>query len=164
MPYMRRAAFISKCDKYRYSLTRDWDAEKLLPGALWIMLNPSTADAEQDDPTIRKVIGFSQLLECGYASIVNLYAFRATKPSDLWKAIDPVGPYNDEYIEREISCPRARIICAWGAHAKKDRVNQVMEIIRDAGHRAFCFGKTKDGHPRHPLMLPYTAKLEEFNG
>src|SRR5262249_14212908 len=94
---VRRAAVISDCGRYRYSLTRRWgDAAE--PRALFVMLNPSTADAEQDDPTIRRCIGFAKAWGMGSLEVVNLYALRATDPAALLSAPDPIGPKNDTMI------------------------------------------------------------------
>src|SRR6185369_17379869 len=89
-------AVISKCGKYRYSLRREW-----IGGAgtvCFIMLNPSTADASVDDPTIRRCIGFAQRWGYQILEVVNLYAYRATRPRDMFAAADPVGPENEYYL------------------------------------------------------------------
>jgi len=151
---------------YRYRLTRsDADVSDKLaihqPTLLWIMLNPSTADDQLDDPTIRRVIGFTRRLGYMHLTVVNLYAKRATKPADLWRADDPVGPDNDQVIAEEAwaaAVDGVPILAAWGANARPDRVAQVLSIPHLAP-RLHCLGTTLAGAPRHPLYLPWSAPL-----
>jgi hypothetical protein len=107
-----REARISECGRYRYTLMRRWGAK---PGGLtWIMLNPSTADAEQDDPTIRRCMTFTQ--KFGYDSmvVVNLFALRATDPRELLDAEDPLGPENGIWVRK--ACHQgALVVAAWGS-------------------------------------------------
>src|SRR5262245_45087455 len=111
--FLERDAVISDCGRYRYLLRRTW--HHLWPRALFIMLNPSTADAEIDDPTIRSCIRLSKAEQYGSIEVVNLFALRATDPAALEGADDPIGPGNDDAIGRAIGrCDLA--ICAWGAH------------------------------------------------
>jgi hypothetical protein len=122
------------------------------------MLNPSTADAELDDPTIRRCAGFS--LAAGYSGIVvgNLFAWRATKPIELTKASDPIGPENDFHLADIVSAAPV-VVCAWGARGNLyGRNEQVGRIIRAAGKVPHCLRVTKDGHPAHPLYLPAILK------
>lgn len=153
------SAIISRCGRYRYFLRRDLNASLTNVGrtALWVMLNPSTADATDDDPTIRRCIGFTRAFDCDRLLVVNLYALRATDPRQLWEVDDPVGPRNDTHI-REAASAASLTICAWGAGAKPDRVAQVLPLLRDPR----CLGTTADGSPRHPLYLPKTAQLERL--
>jgi hypothetical protein len=119
---------------------------------MFVMLNPSTADAEQDDPTIRRCMGFARTWGFGGIVVLNLYAYRATKPTDLWRATDPVGPENDRLLGDYLA--RAElIVAAWGAHAKPQRIQalQKMAAVRDAA--LHCLGVTKAGAPRHPLYV-----------
>src|SRR5689334_19453129 len=108
-------AVISACGRYRYVLTR-----QVGPGsrrATFVMLNPSTADATNDDPTIRRCIGFAREWGCGRLVVLNLFAFRATDPADLKRAIDPVGPENRDWFERTLRPPHdGPLVCAWGVH------------------------------------------------
>lgn len=152
-----KGAVLSDDGMYRYSLARNWDA-----GALpltFIMLNPSTADAYVDDPTIRRCIGFARDHAFGGIHVINLYAFRATKPADMFRAIDPVGPDNDQFFDID---PRGTVVAAWGVNARADRVRQVMRLLE--GRNVFCLGKTKDGHPRHPLYVRADQRFETFKG
>jgi hypothetical protein len=127
----------------------------------WIMLNPSTADSLVDDPTIRRCMGFAKAW--GYDGLVvhNLYALRATDPKALRTHPDPVGPGNDGYMTA-LDIPT---VCAWGAHAdsgRPGRAAEVLTLLRKSGVAPMCLGRTKAGHPRHPLYLPASATLEEM--
>ena len=106
---MIKTAEISSCEQYRYRLGRLWDED--LPGCLWIMLNPSKADADIDDQTIKQCIGFSKGLGNGSLLVGNLYAWRTTYPRELYRADDPVGPENDWYL-RTMLAEADRVICA----------------------------------------------------
>lgn len=138
---------------YRYRLWRDWRPHG--PRVLWVMLNPSTADGTEDDPTIRRCIGFSK--SWGYAGlvVVNLFALRATDPDDLAVHEDPIGPRNDEAI-RAAAKESPLIMVAWGSFAGlRRRDERVLEILRqEAGDDLCCLGLTTAGYPRHPLYVP----------
>lgn len=152
-------AWISGCRRYRYRLGRNWSEGWGRP-AVFVMLNPSTADAFVDDPTIRRCIGFAKAWGCERLIVVNLYAFRATKPRDLWEAEDPVGAENDAHI-RDAACTAAEhdgpLVAAWGANARPDRVAQVLEL--PGMDRLQALGVTKNGAPRHPLYLRTDSAL-----
>ena len=148
------AATISDCGIYRYSLSREW-----LGGdgtVLFVMLNPSTADASVDDPTIRRCIGFAQ--RWGYARLTvgNLYAYRATDPRELDDAagagVDPVGPENDDWLLR-LSGGADEVIAAWGTKASAAREARVLRRLAP-WCTINCLGTTKSGQPKHPLYLP----------
>ncbi|MDR0990356.1 MAG: DUF1643 domain-containing protein [Propionibacteriaceae bacterium] len=141
-------AVLSDDGLYRYRLTRQWDDQGRL--GVFVMLNPSTADAERDDPTIRRCIGFCKSWGLGSLEVVNLYAYRATKPNELLRVSDPVGPENDWYLIDALS--RADVaIAAWGNHGKRERVTQVIAL--PGADRLECLGTTKAGTPRHPLYV-----------
>lgn len=155
-----RYAIISDCGLYRYRLARTWDDQRR--PACFIMLNPSTADASEDDPTIRRCVGFARGWQCGGIEVVNLFALRATNPNALHVADDPIGPTNDRHIRAcaEQCCP---IVCAWGVGGiYRDREKIVMGILRDVGIDVKCLGITKHGRPKHPLYLPGDAELVPF--
>ncbi|NLS27969.1 hypothetical protein S2M10_29710 [Sphingomonas sp. S2M10] len=160
-PTMRKDALISDCGLYRYWLLRQWDASA--PFLPIIMLNPSTADASIDDPTIRRCIGFARRDGFGGIKVMNLFAFRATSPADMIAARDPIGPdcYSNligmiDYA-RQYSLP---VLAAWGAHGSHlGRDRAVMSSARGIGARLVCLGMTKLGHPRHPL---YVAGHQSF--
>jgi hypothetical protein len=144
---MFKAALISPCGRYRYWLKRSWD-----PGA-WslpiIMLNPSTADSEVDDPTIRRCMSFAKREKYGGIFVVNLFAYRATDPTELLRAADPIGPSNDHWLREAIGHASGDVLCAWGAASGE----QGARVLRMCGATAKCLGKTKEGHPRHPLYV-----------
>jgi hypothetical protein len=152
-----RTAEISPCGRYRYRLERRWTPGLglLLP---FIMLNPSTADGTVDDPTIRRCMGFA--LREGYHGIVvgNLYAFRATKPSDLRKAAFPFGPDNHQALSRIIA-ETDQFVCAWGAGTWEPLPAAVEAALRKKG---MCLGRTSHGHPRHPLYVRADQPLEPW--
>lgn len=129
---------------------------------MWFMLNPSTADATEDDPTIRRVLGFSRREGWGRIEIVNLFAFRATDPFEISRADDPIGQDNDEAIRTAVSGAQI-VVLAWGAsRVARDRAEDVLPMLRDLGVEPMCFGRTKGGSPRHPLYLPADAPLVPF--
>lgn len=146
-------AVISPCGNYRYSLTRP--ATQLHPTtgpAVFCMLNPSTADASIDDPTIRRCRGFAEAWDAAGIVVVNLYALRSTDPRALWSHADPTGPDNDGVLSNAAR-QQQDIVCAWGANARQDRVAAAVEIFQRAGARLWCLGTTKSGAPRHPLYI-----------
>lgn len=156
--FLERDAIISDCGKYRYLLRRTWDHGR--PRVIIIMLNPSTADAEIDDATIRSCIRLCRSLDYGSFEVVNLFAFRATDPSELQTAADPIGPRNDDLIEAAIMrCDVA--ICAWGAYPGAiDRGRSVHSLLRQRRPAVFCWGKTKGGAPKHPLYIKSGTPIE----
>jgi hypothetical protein len=161
---MQRDALISECGSFRYWLTRVWDER--LPTLAFIMLNPSTADASADDPTIRKCVGFAQRNGFGGISVVNLFAYRATDPAELKRAGWPVGPANDLEIGRvlyQVHRAGGKVVCAWGVNARRhERVGQVAgqaNLLRVPLH---ALRVTADNVPCHPLMLPYSCQLQEW--
>ena len=136
---------------YRYLLERDLGGG--VGRVTFVMLNPSTADAEKDDPTIRRCIGFATDWGYGELAVVNLYAWRATDPKELAKADDPIGPDNDTWISDVIAESRLTI-AAWGAHPMaKERT----DALRWSAHKPQCLAYNKDGSPRHPLYVPKGA-------
>lgn len=150
---MMKSAVISDDGLYRYELRRQWDASR--PYVIWCMLNPSTADADYDDPTIRRCIGFSRSWGYGGLIVVNLMAYRATQPQECISADDPYGPLNNSYLHYMV-CTYPRIVCAWGARAPKGAVERALRHL--PRRMLFCLGITKDGHPRHPLYVKADQK------
>lgn len=129
---------------YRYQLWRIWDENK--PLILFIMLNPSTADHTVDDPTIRRVIGFAKSWDYGGVFVVNLYAYRCTKPKDLRQTDDPMGKDNIQHIENVLGLVD-RVIYAWGNNKKEP------DWLRDLVESPYCIDVSKKGIPKHPLFL-----------
>lgn len=151
-------AVISECGRYRYSLVRQWahvtNADRLL---CWILLNPSTADASTDDPTLRRCRNFARAWGYPGIEIVNLFALRSTDPRALLDAEDPVGPDNDQHIAAAAKRASGGLVLAgWGAWPlAKERVQAVVSMIGFSPH---CIGTTAGGAPRHPLYAPKTAE------
>ena len=149
------ACFSSK-GKYRYLLGRHLnDSPRRL---LFIMLNPSTANAKEPDPTIRKCIEIATASGFGELEVVNLYAFRTPHPSVLWRSRKPIGTKNDRYIQAALR--RAdRVILAWGYrigenNKRKERAGKVMRMVKKfASRRPYHLGFTMKKEPKHPLYL-----------
>jgi len=158
--YLLASAELSACGVYRYVLTRVWDGSSPRR-VLFVMLNPSTADGAQDDPTVRKCVGFASRWGYGSMEIVNLYAFRARDPAALGPAgPDAIGPMNNQAI-MDAQERASLVVAAWGAHAKDSRrVASVCDLI---GRSMQCLGLTdKTGQPRHPLMVAYARQLVPY--
>jgi hypothetical protein len=152
------SALYSPCEIYRYALTREWDenGQKLL----FIMLNPSTATEEKNDPTIERCERRAVALGYGAFRACNLFAFRATDPRDLKKAKAPIGPDNLSQL-LEAARWADDILCAWGTHgAHMGMGNAVATLLRSEGFTLHHLGLSKEGHPKHPLYLPYQAQLQ----
>ncbi|BBA36813.1 uncharacterized protein sS8_4890 [Methylocaldum marinum] len=144
---MEKSADLSGCGRYRYALRRRWSGGDQV---LFVMLNPSTADAEKDDPTIRRCIAFAQEWDFGALAVGNLFAFRTPSPRGLRAAADPVGPHNDRELVR-LQAESKLVVAAWG--------NYGGFLQRDAAVRALLsglhiLGLTKQDQPRHPLYVP----------
>lgn len=147
-----KTANLSDDGVYRYTLTRNWDPS--LPVVVWVMLNPSTADADTDDRTIGRCIRFARDWGYGGIVVVNLYAFRATKPEKMLAAPDPVGPANDATLAQVLAAASrtdSPVVAAWGVNGDPARVAAVLTLPH--ADRLMCVGTTKDGHPRHPLYV-----------
>jgi hypothetical protein len=152
-----RGAVFDPSRRYRYRLWRRWAAGAPV---LFVMLNPSTADAERDDPTIRRCVGFARAWGFAGMTVVNLFALRATDPARLRRARDPVGRDNDCHIAAA-AAGAGTVVVAWGTHGElgaRDRA--VLALL--APHRPRCLGLTRGGHPRHPLYLPARTASRPF--
>lgn len=158
-----RAATISPCGRYRYTLSRELGG--LMPGGtcVFVMLNPSTADADLDDPTIRRCMGFAKGWGHSRLEVVNLFAYRSTDPKAMALAESPIGPDNDAHLLRA-AYGADRIICAWGAHGvHMQRSARVAGLLRAGGYQLQHLGLTKAGQPRHPLYLAGATQPEVWN-
>ena len=166
-------AVFSQDRAYRYMLARTWDpydqgdslfADPVRPLMVFVMLNPSTADAFKPDPTITRCLGFAKRERCGGILVVNLCGYRATDPKALLKVADPVGPHNEELVQRALRNPLMAIgVAAWGAISPRVRQRASGIIVAAKCSRSlWCLGKTKAGEPRHPLMLAASAPLERL--
>jgi hypothetical protein len=161
-----RSAIISRDGKYRYRLERTINTGN--PRKLGVlMVNPSTADAEVDDPTIRRVLGFMNRLGFGTAIVGNKFAQRTPHVKEL--AVDPIvaeGPENDKHL-RAIMEDADSLLVAWGPvgklhHPLRQRWKDVVRLADAAGKTMYCLGTAQDGHPRHPLMLANDAPFVEW--
>lgn len=157
-PHADTGAELSADRTYRYRLWRRWDSE-LFP-VVWVMLNPSTADENFDDPTIRKCIGFARRWGYGGIEVVNLYAYRSTDPKQLKKVADPGGPGNYAVISR-VSCGRT-VVCGWGRNAERNHVWRILQTLRDVGADIKALKINADESPMHPLYVPYETPLMEY--
>ncbi len=154
---MRKDALISACGLYRYSLIREWAPGDRLG---FIMLNPSTADAKEDDATIRRCIGFARLWGYGGIVVGNLFALRSKDPAALREAVDAVGPVNDKMLVA-LSDEVKTLVAGWGAHPfAAERARKVCGLLPD---RLSCLGVTKAGHPKHPLYLRADTQPVKFD-
>jgi hypothetical protein len=160
---------VSSCGKYRYLLTRQLGLGDRT--AAFIMLNPSTADAVLDDPTIVRCIGLARRWGCGRLVVANLFAIRAADPADIRRASDPVGPDNHawviEAVDRAIAlsdpADRGPVVCAWGTHGSYMGQDQTVLRWITSVCRPMALGFTRDGHPKHPLYVAYAADLVELS-
>lgn len=162
---VHKSAVISACKLYRYELRRVWNTSLPLLGALW--LNPSTADAEHDDNSLTRGIGFTERAGYGGLVLCNPFGYRATNFRDLLDSsaagIDVIGSENDSYIVG-MANECKNIFCGWGSNAEdrlvSSRVSQVLGILN--GARLWHLGLTKGGHPKHPLYLKSETTFSEW--
>jgi hypothetical protein len=156
-------AIISADRKYRYKLVRSWASDSA--PLIWIMLNPSTADASRDDPTIRRCVSFAKGWGFGGVEIYNLFALRSNDPKRIELASDPIGPENDTWLKSALRTG-GTVITAWGQCATKLRCQRASEVAtmisRKKRVRVVSLGFTKGGQPRHPLYVrgdaPYSRR------
>lgn len=163
------SAIISDCGKYRYRLERQL-GDEYGPTVGFIMVNPSKADAETDDATIRKCIGFAKTLGASEIIVGNKFAYRATDIKALRSTRDPIGPLNDQHIA-QILYDSDIVIVAWGALSKlpgvlRDRWKDVVRLADAVKLQGpvdlMAIGTNADGHPRHPLMTGYDTPIERW--
>lgn len=164
--FTKATAGLSDCGRYRYWLRRQWDDAR--PTLCWVMLNPSTADAQQDDPTIRRCCRFAWDWGFGAISVFNLFSWRATDPQALLAARaageNIVGAKTDVVIREGVR--HRRVICAWGAFGSEKpeamgrvRAMEVLRLLRDSQALTIeCLDRTGDGSPRHPLYVAATTQ------
>ena len=146
---------------YRYTLERDLAdynvrGKQLAGACLFVMLNPSTADEKNDDPTIRRCIGFALRWKFRRLLVGNIFAYRATNPSELAKLKyhEAVGSANNRSIV-DLAKRADRIVCAWGNHGSLlRRGEEVHGMLVEYGAKPLVLGLTKIGQPAHPLYLP----------
>ena len=153
------SALFSPCRTYRYRLTRDLSGDQ--GTLLFIGLNPSPADETHNDPTIRRCIGFAESWGFQRLVVANLFAYRATHPKDLKRAVDPVGPENDDLLLQEAKRAQT-VLLGWGAHGPhRGRHTEVLHLLKTSP--LHCLGVTKEGHPRHPLYLRADTRLRPYD-
>ena len=155
---MRGAATFDASGRYRYRLRRWWAPG---PRVAFVMLNPNNADAQRDDPTIRRCVSFARRWAFGSVDVVNIFGYRTRDPRELLRVSDPIGPDNDRYLRGAIRSAEL-VVCAWGAApAAARRASQVAELLD--GRALRCLGRTLSGAPRHPLYLRRDTRLRRFS-
>lgn len=163
---MKRHATLSTCGKYRYDLIREWNPES--PRVAFVMLNPSTADGTDDDPTIRRCIDFAKRLGGGSLIVWNLFAYRSPAPEALSLVADPIGPRNAQYHTEAILHAQdgGLVIAAWGAsrHANGQNILFMRRFSLGAVPLYRLGPPTKSGRPRHPLYLSKHEALQLHAG
>jgi len=160
---MNNICIFSEDRKYRYSLRHFWgkESDKENPIA-WIALNPSTADENKLDPTLRRIKGFSESWGYNCFYMLNIFAYRATDPREMKKQEDPVGPLNDFYI-KQICKKCDTIVCAWGNHGKHlNRSEEVLKNLFDTNPNICYLELSKIGEPKHPLYLKGDLNLKKY--
>jgi hypothetical protein len=162
-PVITKTAVLSDCKQYRYFLIRTWDDN--LPRVLFIMLNPSTADAIEDDNTIRRCKGYAKDWGYGGFYVINLFAFRSKTPADLLKVANPIGSENETWFRRS-SAMASLIVCAWGNSKIVSKLQKNFPQYKLLSH---LFQKplhylelSKDGTPKHPLYLSKELKPNPY--
>lgn len=146
---MDRQTIFSRCRTYRYVLWREWDRMNR-SYAMFVGLNPSTADETEDDPTIRRCVDYAKRWDYGALCMTNLFAYRATDRDVLKAYPSPIGADNDRWLIK-VAKDAGVVVAAWGidgVHLQRDQA-----VIRLLGKKLVCLSKTKDGQPRHPLYL-----------
>jgi hypothetical protein len=158
-PEPKRTATFSSDGSYRYTLGRNWDES--LPILVWVLLNPSTADADIDDQTIRKCMEFARRWGYGGITVVNLFAYRSTNPDALYEVDEPIGAENDSTITA--ACRGRDVVCGWGTNGGlHQRAAHVLRLLRSIGVEPKCLHVNDDGSPKHPLYLAYLTPLRNL--
>lgn len=164
------SALFSPCRSWRYSLERQvgdlFSAGSGSAVVCFIGLNPSTADENVDDATVRRCKAFARDWGFGVYRMLNVYAWRSTDPRALPKVKDPVGPDNDVHLIRGTK-DAGLVVCAWGTHvndAVATREADIVGMLRAAGRTLHCLRTNTDGTPAHPLYLPGSLRPMLFAG
>lgn len=160
IPAMQLDATLSECGRYRYVLVRKWGGVGS-SCLVWIMLNPSTADAETDDQTIRKCMHYARREGLGGILVVNCFAYRATNPRELSKVDDPDGPMNWHILSATAHMAKrdnVKVVAAWGTHDVGTTADAIIDMFGDL----WCLGTNKDGSPKHPCYLANNTPLVPF--
>lgn len=158
---VKRTALVSPCGAYRYWLRRQWpDGDGKV--VCFVMLNPSTADGDVDDPTLRRCMGFARQWGFSTLSVRNLYALRSTNPANLLTHRDPIGPSGDAELAAAASADL--VVCGWGTGVKGTLSRSADAVRLMRGKPLHCLGFTLSGSPRHPLYVPKAAELVAYSG
>lgn len=145
-----RVTVFSVLRQFRYTLWRTWDEHN--PTFMQVIgLNPSTADEMQDDPTVRRCIGYAKRWGYGALCMTNLFAYRSTDPAALYTKLDPVGFMNDHYL-MTVAREASLILAGWGTHGNYQSRGQEVTTLMET-RPLVCLGVNKDGTPKHPLYL-----------
>jgi hypothetical protein len=158
---MITGATFSPCGFYRFALWREWDATR--PTVVFCGLNPSTADATKDDPTIRRELGFARDWGFGRLVKVNAYGWRSTDPKAMLSADEPIGPGNLETVVRCASAA-ALFVAAWGNNIRERDAFALRTLLRQAGVTIHVLRLTGKGNPEHPLYLPRNLRPVTWPG
>jgi hypothetical protein len=158
---MEMSATFDPMRHYRYRLWRRWDANAASIG--FVLLNPSTADDTQNDPTIRRCIQFAQTWGYGSLEVVNLFAYRSPTPRALQSSADPVGRDNDRHL-LDVARSAHLLVLGWGNHGSLFNRDQAVLARLTELAPLYCLGTTKVGSPRHPLYLHRDSVLTHFTG
>ena len=150
------SAIFSSDGRYRYVLRREWNAHS--PGVLFIGLNPSTADASRNDPTIRRLIGFAHRWGYGHLVVANLYAYCTPYPGTLFQCAEPVGKENDRWLSHLVKQYKTTVLIYGNQARKGDRHLVLLPMVP----QPYCIRISKAGMPMHPLYLPYTSEPIPF--
>jgi hypothetical protein len=158
---IRRSAYFDQTGQYRYWLTREWDTAR--PTIALIMLNPSRADHQHDDPTLRRCIKLAQQWQYGRLTVVNLFAYCTASPPTLKAVPEPIGDANDQHILQ--ACELVdQIVLAWGNWGSLyGRDQAVLELLQPCRDRLTCCGYNRTGQPRHPLYVPRQTQLQPYH-
>lgn len=152
--FCESGAVFSPCKAYRYRLWRKWGDQ---PPAVFVMLNPSTADEIKNDPTVERCERRARAMGFGGLRVANIFALRSTDPAALYQHADPVGPDNDAAIIESVA-GAGIVVCAWGGHGNlNDRGAAVLALLRGAGVVPHFLKLNSDGTPKHPLYVAYNV-------
>ena len=153
-------ATYSDCETYRFALTRTWDPKGRK--VMFVMLNPSKATEVANDPTVERCEARAKTLGFGAFMVTNLFSLRETDPHAMRKHPYPVGEATDDALQNGADWADMTI-AAWGVHGVHQRRNtEVVSLFQSHNQPLHCLGETKDGHPRHPLYLPYSAQPQPW--
>ena len=150
--YYRSDAKLSEDGRYRWLLRREWEPTSAATRVTFIMLNPSTADAEIDDPTIRRCVGYANRWGFQGLYVVNLFGLRATNPQALYKEADPIGRENDDEIMSAVVNANL-VVCAWGNHGRLMNRGDYLARVMTRLHPLHVLDIGLTGQPKHPLYL-----------